>query len=509
MSTTQNVSKPFAGYEDHDACVRDNPDKEDPDAFCAWLAEQAKDALSDPNAETVLTALTTEFVSSVDEPAQRSEWLIFKDATTDRRKASTVERPFVFADRAELAEKAAEVDVRAVNDDGERQVAYAAVLVPNEVDRQGDVIPPYVIERAADEYMAEFRKMDSDHDLEDGAGTPVQSWTLKQDTTFELPDGETVTYPTGTWIIGKRFVDDEWERVKAGELRGFSIYGGAQAIDVDELIDQVESVNRRATKGVDGSGSAVSTMLDALQDAASSDVPEATLADRIQAAKGELPDDDAERVVEMLRAAADVVEQATHDGDGGEPGDEDEPDEDAEQSAKQDGNETMSDEDTPDDGGTNEAPDDGSDGDTSNDDVAEGIDELKSMVKGVDEKIDDHAERLDDLEDDVETLKGNVDVDEPAPGNDRLNEEDDEDARLKSVAKDAAREAVAELAGVDGDDADDPEIVRKGLREQVGAGDDGGDDEELSKESYSGIFDDEDAVAKASHGNARLAEGDD
>jgi hypothetical protein len=34
--------KPFAGYEDFDECVTDNQDKDDPEAYCGWLEEQAK-----------------------------------------------------------------------------------------------------------------------------------------------------------------------------------------------------------------------------------------------------------------------------------------------------------------------------------------------------------------------------------------------------------------------------------------------------------------------------------
>ena len=518
MSNPTPVSKPFAGFEDFDACVRENQDKEDPDAFCAWLQDQGKDALSDPNADKVLTNLTTEFVSSVGNPAQDSEWLVFKDARTDRRKAAEVERPYVFAEREDVASKAADVDVREQNDEGERQIAYAAVLIPNRVDKQGDVIPPYVVERAAHEYMAEYRKMDSDHDLQDGAGTPVESWVLFEDQEFDLPDGGTVTYPEGTWVIGKRFTDDEWERVKSGELTGFSIYGGAQAIDVEDLVDEAKNVDRRARKGVDATGSNAGTeMLDALQAASKSETPAATLADRVQAAKAELPDEDAEMVVEMLRASAEMLEEGIS---GEEDGPEDEPQDDeddevgagddedeAEQSAKQDETNQMSNEnDTPEDGGT----EGGNDADTDGGDaVAEGIDELKSMVKGVDDKVDDFDDRLAEVEDEVETLKENVDVDDPAPGNDRLNDDDDNGARLKSVAKEAAREAVAEVAGVD--DSDDPEVVRKGLREQVGGADT--EDVGLSKENYSGVFaddgGDDGSVSKSTHGNKRLVGGDD
>lgn len=524
MSKAQSGGKSFAGYDDHDACVADNPDKEDPDAFCAWLADHAKDALSDPNAETVLTSLTTEFVSSVDQPAQDSEWLLFKDASTPRRKASEVARPYVFAEHEDVASKAADVDVREENEDGERQIAYAAVLIPNEVDKQGDVIPPYVVERAAHEYMAEYRKMDSDHDLNDGAGVPVESWILKDDAEFDLPgeDG-TVTYPKGTWVIGKRFVDDEWERVKSGELTGFSIYGGAEAVDVGELVDQ-EKVDRRAAKGVEGAGSTPpnDTMKDALEAALTSDTPVATLTDRVQdgVAKAEIPDEDAAMVVDTLRGTAQMLEESmgtepeadAEDGDGEDEGEPDDDEEDDDESSKSNGTQSMSDEPDAPDGGTDDGTDDGADGDA----VADGIDELKSMVKGVDEKVDDFDDRLDEVEDEVDALKSAVGDDVP---NDRMESGDVDDdvpenERLKSVAKEAATEAVAAVAGVDDDDADDPEVVRKGLREQVGSGQSDDTPDDLPSVDYSNVADDAndtdgDVSKSGANGNKRLVGGDD
>lgn len=574
MRNNTPVGKPFAGYADHDACVRDNQDKEDPDAFCAWLKDQAKEALSDPNAEQVLTELTTEFVSSVDQPAQDSEWLLFKDATADRKRAIEDERPFVFpkdgepCGRAAKGEdpcqdgwvmvgtkpnpngsgevpncvpeddvddppniesetaglpddfdaeewqskrvgKAADVDVRAENSEGERQIAYAAVLIPNEVDKQGDVIPPYVVERSAHEYMAKYRKMDSDHDLNDGAGVPVESWILRDKQEFTTPDGDTVTYPEGTWVIAKRFVDEEWERVQAGELSGFSIYGGAKQIEVDELADEVKSTNRRA-KGVDASGrEGYEQMHDTIKAAVESDAPTATFVDRLQdgVRKAEVPDEDAAMIVDMLRESASMLESNMEggDGEGDEPpepdADEDDDTEDMEGSANKQGGESNN--------MANE--NDGSDG--GGDDVVDGIDELKSMVKGVDDKVDDFDDRLNEVEDEVDALKSAVDGD---VDNDRMDSGDIDDdvpenERMKSVAKNAAQEAVAAVAGVEDDS--DPDVVRKGLREQVGGGT-GTPDRDLPSEDYSGVVEDanDTGISKSedggSNGNKRLVGGD-
>jgi hypothetical protein len=223
------IGKPIEGpdgesFEDFDACVAhfDGDDAvDDPEAFCAWLEDDGKDALSDPDAEDVLTDLRVEFVSAVDEPAQDSEWLIAKsvdDPDGDRHEWG-VTTPLLVRKDAD-----------------EAQVAFAPVLIPGEVDKQGDVIPDHEIERAAWDYVKHFRKVDTDHDLLDGKGTPVESFTLKEDRTFDLPDGgESREYPAGTWVLGIEFENKAWERVKSGELSGLSIYGGASPIDADEL----------------------------------------------------------------------------------------------------------------------------------------------------------------------------------------------------------------------------------------------------------------------------------
>lgn len=516
MKGDKPVRKPFAGYDDFEGCLRDNQDKNDPEAFCAWLQERAKEILNDGDAENVLTSLTTEFVSSVDTPAQDSEWLIFKDADTPRRKAREVERPYVFKSRDELRNASDEVDPRKENDDGERQIAYGAVLIPNEPDKQGDVIPPYVVERSAHEYMAKYRKMDVDHDLEDGAGTPVESWVLKQEQTFETPDGDTVTYPAGTWLIGKAFQDDAWERVKNGELTGFSIYGGASTIDVDELRQEVEAVNREKRESMrDGQskqfgedevetimgvlGGTLTAHRDALTDDIQSDLEDEfnpEVAQEVIGMIGGIVADGFDDIVNEVEAELMDGEDMDGEGEGSQDGEQEQ------ENSK--GETDMGDEqtDTPDEGGTDEG----------NEEVAEGIDELKSMVKGVDEKVDDFDDRLSEVEDEVETLKSNVDTSDGATGNDRLNEGDDEGERLQEAAEKAVKEFVGEVADVE--DVDDPDVVRKGLREQVAGGSDDDDDgDDMPQEDYAGVVksvgdDTETSDAEQTeneHGNKRFA----
>lgn len=270
----EEVSKPLPGGS-FEACVRrfeDDPEVDDPEALCGFLDSQKDneivnawdpeedtledlvDALSDPEAEKVLQNLQVTYVSGVANPAQDSQWVMAKDADARGadwgvtaplllRKGALSKQPPTPGEEAE--DEGGEEDEEP---DEEEQKAWAPVLIPNETDKQGDVIPPTEIEQAAHNFLANFRKIDTDHDLMEGKGVPIESWTLKQATEFTLPNGgETWEYPAGTWMLGVQFNDEAWGRVKSGELQGFSIYGEAENIPVEEILGiETETVERTA-----------------------------------------------------------------------------------------------------------------------------------------------------------------------------------------------------------------------------------------------------------------------
>jgi hypothetical protein len=246
------VGKPFAGFDDFDDCVQefdDDASVDDPQALCGWLEENRKvvsdfdpdgdksliefvRSLDDPETDTVLTDLEVSFVSTVETPAQDSQWLYAKD--TDHDVDWGVNSPLVVAKDADVD---ADINADEHGDGPEEQKAWAPVLIPNEADKQGDVIPPAEIEDAAHTFLKDYRQIDSDHDLMEGKGKPIESWTLKEDTEFELPNGEeSRQYPPGTWMLGVQFSDEPWDRIKQGELTGFSIYGEAEPMDVSAVI---------------------------------------------------------------------------------------------------------------------------------------------------------------------------------------------------------------------------------------------------------------------------------
>jgi len=112
--------------------------------------------------------------------------------------------------------------------DDAKHLIYGAVLIPNKTDTQGDRISEEEIEKAAHIYLAnkltrQLPAMDEDHekDLPISDARPVESYILLQD----LDLGEK-KLPKGTWVVAAHLPNkDKWERVKNGEIRGFSIKG--------------------------------------------------------------------------------------------------------------------------------------------------------------------------------------------------------------------------------------------------------------------------------------------
>ncbi len=101
-----------------------------------------------------------------------------------------------------------------------QQIAYAAVLVPNEADYDGDVLTCEQIERAAHEWMASYRNVDLMHTLNNVA-IPVESYILPMD----MHVGKFVL-PRGTWVLAAKVQDkDTWDKVEKGILTGYSVMG--------------------------------------------------------------------------------------------------------------------------------------------------------------------------------------------------------------------------------------------------------------------------------------------
>lgn len=533
---------PVGPFEDFEACVAhfgDDPNVEDAEALCGWMEqnkdavggwdpeedsiEDLVDALNDPAAQKVLQNLKVTYVSGVEQPAQDSQWVMAKDASAEGADWG-VTAPIVVKEGHVHEMDRADKVVQLKQDADEERKAWAPVLIPNETDKQGDVIPPGEIETAAHDFLAKFRNIDTDHDLLEGKGTPIESWTLKEDQTFSIPDGgETREYPEGTWMLGVQFNDAAWERVKAGELSGFSIYGEAENIPVEEILGEEMADVARSAKVELAKGLATDRPPEDLVDAqetiakvaeeagltpgevltsltiSGTDTEDGSMSDN---ASKQLEADALSQLAESLRAYFDehggevettsleefvewAVGTPTADMDdtmeiGGvqipiRPETEDE-----EQST------TMSETDTE----TEETEEETKESEGEDPSVEDMVKSIKSTVEDNNEDLNTVQEKQADLDERVTALEEEVgkseesEADADAEGEDTEEEKDAEESgiseaeleeALAEATEEGAEKAVAKMLGVDPEDlpedADErQEVVRKSLAEPGAAG---------------------------------------
>jgi len=122
-----------------------------------------------------------------------------------------------------------------VKADSVDDVFYAAVLIPDRVDLQGDIVPAFAIIKSAHLYLKKYREVDNEHNLKTGVAEVVENWTSKQETDWGTTTGNRINYPAGTWFMGVEPREDMLQKIKAGEITGFSIYGRGATIESESL----------------------------------------------------------------------------------------------------------------------------------------------------------------------------------------------------------------------------------------------------------------------------------
>lgn len=145
---------------------------------------------------------------------------------------SLVEEPAI-EEMLVALEKEEKIKVQLTND--EKHMVYSAVLVPDKpiYRRNEDGDEFYVeftkesIEKMSQEFMQNYHQKDITIDHEKMASdiTMVESWLktdLYKDKSVAL--GLNAELPVGTWFVGMKINQiDVWERVKKGEIQGFSV----------------------------------------------------------------------------------------------------------------------------------------------------------------------------------------------------------------------------------------------------------------------------------------------
>ena len=144
---------------------------------------------------------------------------------------SMVDMPAIESDFVAL-EKQEEEKVQVFLESNERHMVYGAALIPDkDIYRNNGEQEFYIsftkesIEKMSQEFMKEYRQNEVTLDHEEMANdiTITESW-LVEDSYKDKANALGINVPEGTWMVGMKVNQiDVWERVKSGELKGFSV----------------------------------------------------------------------------------------------------------------------------------------------------------------------------------------------------------------------------------------------------------------------------------------------
>jgi len=531
------------GFEECVSTLGQEPSVDNPEKLCGWLQEHGFEAIENADPDSILAGLQVEYVSVVDEPAQDSEWLLAKSADADEanwtpgqnRLGDTRELLLRKQDEEDMDEDEDEDSEDDEEDSTPERKVWAAVLVPGRADAHGDLIPEPEIESAAHDYMKHYRKVDADHSLFEGEGTPIESYIIRNGPEeFETPDGGSVEYPEGTWIMGVELGADAWKRVQSGDLTGFSIYGGAASLDPAALLTEkqrdalrrhspdadaaaksagesqpvpprVELGTRRVSLQMgDGrqdllkqlGADALANLAEALRayfdENPNSTVTDTDMAEMFEwAADAELDAMDDEVEVGGVVIPIRPPEDSDEDEEVEEESDED--DEDEEDDEEQEKNESPEDEET-------ENTDANADTDMD-DELKDTLGEIRDTTESIAKSVNEHGDRLDSLREDLDETRKAV----------GLTEEEEADADGSPENDPDGNEADGEAEKSDGDAASEIQSLREdlaeaGLLEKSADGEDEDDEEDVERKvSKSGTGPDD--VEKDSGKISTSAEG--
>lgn len=142
---------------------------------------------------------------------------------------SLVEAPAIESEFVALAK---EDEKQVFLESNERHMVYGAALIPDmDIYRNDGEHEYYIsfskesIEKMSQDFMKEYRQYEVKTDHEDVANEVcvVESW-LVSDAYKDKSNALNISVPEGTWMVGMKVNNIEtWDRIKAGELKGFSV----------------------------------------------------------------------------------------------------------------------------------------------------------------------------------------------------------------------------------------------------------------------------------------------
>lgn len=191
--------------------------------------------------------------------------------------------------------------------DEEKYMVYSAVLVPDKpiFRRNEDGDEFYIeftkesIEKMAQEYLMNYRQNEItlDHEAMANDITLVESW-IKTDMYKDksVAIGLSEDLPIGTWIAGLKVNQiDAWNRIKNGELRGFSV---ESMISLEEFSKQEQNTNNM---NIETNDMFWDKLKNILKDTFSKKVEESTI-DELAANSGFTNVEDYKKEVEAVKA---------------------------------------------------------------------------------------------------------------------------------------------------------------------------------------------------------------
>ena len=144
---------------------------------------------------------------------------------------SMVEEPAIESDFVALS-KEDEEKHQVFLESNEKHLVYGAALIPDkDIYRNNGEQEFYInftkesIEKMSQDFMKEYRQYEVKTDHEDVANEVcvVESW-LVADSYKDKSNVLGINVPEGTWMVAMKVNNVEtWERIKAGELKGFSV----------------------------------------------------------------------------------------------------------------------------------------------------------------------------------------------------------------------------------------------------------------------------------------------
>ncbi|MCM2674086.1 XkdF-like putative serine protease domain-containing protein [Alkalicoccobacillus plakortidis] len=131
-------------------------------------------------------------------------------------------------------------EVKIVKSNEEQQLVTGVVYEPDVLDAHEDYMTATEIEKAAHQFLSDYRNIDKQHDFASSVGEVVESWIAKTD--MKLGDDDITA---GTWVMTVKVSDaDSLESIKNGDVTGFSMVGLAETIekseDASSTIDKTE-----------------------------------------------------------------------------------------------------------------------------------------------------------------------------------------------------------------------------------------------------------------------------